>query len=244
MDPRPPTETPVLGRRERNKQRVRERLYAAAIELFVDKGYDHTSIDEIAERADVARGTFFNYFQRKEDLISAWTERRRWDLVTVLAEAQNQGDSPIEQLTRCMAALGQLNQDEHELTVAMLTAWVKAGRPILEEPYVADIFAQIVKAGIAQGELSADLVPQHVGNVLRDVYLGALYRWVSEPEVSHTGALTEELLSILHMLFGGLAAPAGQQPTGSQPTNSQPVKTHPAKTPPVRRAEPQSVGSA
>ncbi|WP_032761476.1 helix-turn-helix domain-containing protein, partial [Streptomyces alboviridis] len=68
---------PQVSRRERNKRRVRERLYSAAIELIVEKGYDHTSIEEIAERADVARGTFFNYFQRKEDIITEWGERRR-----------------------------------------------------------------------------------------------------------------------------------------------------------------------
>ncbi|MFF7635596.1 TetR/AcrR family transcriptional regulator [Kitasatospora sp. NPDC008050] len=242
MDPRPPTAAPAIGRRERNKQRVRERLYAAAVELFVDKGYDHTSIDEIAERADVARGTFFNYFQRKEDLISAWTERRRWDLVTVLAEAQSQGDSPIEQLTRCVAALGQLNQEEHDLTVAMLTAWVRAGRPILEEPYVADIFAQIVKAGIAQGELSPDLVPAQVGNVLRDVYLGALYRWVSEPETTHTGALTEDLLGILRLLLGGLGAPAHAQAIKSAQLQASQAQL--PKAQPIRRTAPQSVASA
>ncbi|XIE78981.1 TetR/AcrR family transcriptional regulator [Streptomyces sp. SBR177] len=69
----PPGRGP-LGRRERNKLKVKERLYSSAIALFAEQGYDETSIDEIVERADVARGTFFNYFQRKEDLLGAWGE--------------------------------------------------------------------------------------------------------------------------------------------------------------------------
>lgn len=60
------------GRRERNKQRVKNHLYESAIKLITVKGYEHTSVDEIAEEADVARGTFFNHFQRKEDLITTW----------------------------------------------------------------------------------------------------------------------------------------------------------------------------
>ncbi|MCX4748056.1 TetR/AcrR family transcriptional regulator [Kitasatospora sp. NBC_01287] len=207
MDPRPSAAAPTLGRRERNKQRVRERLYAAAIDLFMAKGYDHTSIDEIAERADVARGTFFNYFQRKEDLITAWGERRRYNLMELLAESEGGGSSPIGQLTHCMTVLGRLNWEERGLTVAMLTAWVKAGRPILEEPYVAEIFAGIVKAGVAQGEFRQGLEPEQVGNVLRDLYLGALYRWTSEPEAGGPEALGLELHAILRLLLAGVAAP-------------------------------------
>ncbi|PZT71157.1 hypothetical protein DN402_02720 [Streptomyces sp. SW4] len=83
-----------LGRRERNKIKIKERLYAAALELFAERGYEQTSVDEIAERADVARGTFFNHFQRKEDLISTWGERRRERLVAVMADALPSGSAP------------------------------------------------------------------------------------------------------------------------------------------------------
>ncbi|MER6010981.1 TetR/AcrR family transcriptional regulator [Streptomyces bluensis] len=43
---------------------MQERLFEAVLELIGRHGYDSTSIDEIAARADVARGTFFNYYPR------------------------------------------------------------------------------------------------------------------------------------------------------------------------------------
>ncbi|MDO0929414.1 TetR/AcrR family transcriptional regulator [Streptomyces sp. TG1A-8] len=175
----------------------------AAIELFVEKGYDHTSIDEIAERADVARGTFFNYFQRKEDIITTWGERRRAALVTGLDEDSVFTPSSIARLHRCMAVLVRINQEEPQLTTAMLTAWVKAGRPILEEPYVAEVFARIVDSGMRQGELDPGMSPIIVGNVLRDVYLGALYRWANRSSGTTT-SLAEELQQILRLLLGGM----------------------------------------
>ncbi|MBC3842329.1 helix-turn-helix transcriptional regulator [Streptacidiphilus sp. 4-A2] len=79
--PEPDAAEATLGRRERNKRRVKERIYSCAMELFTEKGYEHTSVDEIAEAADVARGTFFNHYQRKEDLITAWEGRRRKHLL-------------------------------------------------------------------------------------------------------------------------------------------------------------------
>ena len=52
-------------------------MYAAAISLFVEKGFDNTTMDDIAERADVARATVFNHFPRKAAFIDEWTARRR-----------------------------------------------------------------------------------------------------------------------------------------------------------------------
>ena len=58
-----------LGRRERKKEETRQRIVAAAIELFQRNGYEATTVDEISERADVAKGTFFNYYPRKESIL-------------------------------------------------------------------------------------------------------------------------------------------------------------------------------
>lgn len=60
-----------IGRRERKKQRTREALVAAAVELFSKQGYDETTVAEIAEAADVSTRTFFLHFPAKEDVLLA-----------------------------------------------------------------------------------------------------------------------------------------------------------------------------
>jgi AcrR family transcriptional regulator len=190
--------------------RVKENLYIAAVDLVAQKGYDETSIDEIAERADVARATFFNYFQRKEDLISEWGDRRRAALMVSLEAASSYGASPVQQLMRCMEVLAKLNEEERALTAAMLSAWVRAGRPIVEEPYLAHVFSAIVQQGLDQGELQSNLTAERLGTVLRDIYFGALYRWIDDGVDS--GDLAGELQQILRMLLEGLSprsAPSG-----------------------------------
>ncbi|MDH6124598.1 TetR/AcrR family transcriptional regulator [Kitasatospora sp. GP82] len=208
-----PTATAAPGRRERNKQRIRERVYQAALELFAEQGYDATSVDAIAERADVARGTFFNHFQRKEDLITEWGERRRARL-----KAELEGDVYAEggefelRLQRCMTVLSRINEEERHTTPAMLQAWVQAGQPLLEEPYAALIFAEIVERGRTGGEFAPGVDPVLVGNILRDTYLGALYRWA---RAENRRPLQGELEQMLGIILNGIRRRPEGPDTGS-----------------------------
>jgi AcrR family transcriptional regulator len=62
------TAPPAEGRRERKKQRTRDALIEAAMELFEAKGYERTAVHEITDAVDVSERTFFRYFASKEDL--------------------------------------------------------------------------------------------------------------------------------------------------------------------------------
>jgi AcrR family transcriptional regulator len=55
-----------LPLRERKKQRTRRALADAALRLFTEKGYDATTLDEVADQADVSKSTFFRFFLAKE----------------------------------------------------------------------------------------------------------------------------------------------------------------------------------
>ena len=71
------------GRRQRKKQRTRDALIGAAMELFAAKGYERTAVHEITDAVDVSERTFFRYFASKEDLVLSFVG----DGATAFAEA-------------------------------------------------------------------------------------------------------------------------------------------------------------
>ncbi|MER5909218.1 TetR family transcriptional regulator [Streptomyces sp. NPDC001982] len=64
-----PTDRPQLGLRERKKIKTRETIRAATYALVEEQGYDATTIEQIADRAEVSPSTVFRYFPTKEDIV-------------------------------------------------------------------------------------------------------------------------------------------------------------------------------
>ena len=84
-------------RQSRKRLATRQKISDAASVLFIERGFDQVTVDEIATAADVARMTVFNHFARKEDMFFDLDEQGREDLRAVL-EKRDAGTSPIEAL--------------------------------------------------------------------------------------------------------------------------------------------------
>ena len=69
------------GKREKNKERTKERILAAALELFREKGLEGTTTKEVSKKAGIAEGTLFNYFKTKEDLALYFFQRETETLI-------------------------------------------------------------------------------------------------------------------------------------------------------------------
>ena len=65
----------MTGIREAKKVEKKERLLKVSLDLFINKGFDHTSIEDITVEAGVAKGTFYNFFEKKEDVLLYYLDR-------------------------------------------------------------------------------------------------------------------------------------------------------------------------
>jgi AcrR family transcriptional regulator len=92
------------GLRERKKERTREALEAAAFDLFERKGFDHTTVEEIADACDVSRRTFFRYFSSKEDAF-AGDHKAKTVLLASLLAARPPDEPALESIRKVMLGL-------------------------------------------------------------------------------------------------------------------------------------------
>ena len=74
-NPAKPRPKKKRGRRAENKDKTKQAILEAALRLFADKGFYHTTTKAISRKAGIAEGTLFNYFQTKEDLALYFFER-------------------------------------------------------------------------------------------------------------------------------------------------------------------------
>jgi len=102
--------TPQLGRRERKKLATRQALRSVALRLVAERGFEHVTVDDIAEGADVSVRTLFNHFASKEDVLVGMDPDRVEDVRAALA-ARPDDEAPLEtlqvvlsEMSRSMAA--------------------------------------------------------------------------------------------------------------------------------------------
>lgn len=92
------------GRRERKRRQTRERIEAAALALFLERGFDGTTIEDITEAADVSKRSFFDYFPSKEEVVFAWQDSFADELADAVA-AQPQDASIAEVIEGALTSL-------------------------------------------------------------------------------------------------------------------------------------------
>jgi len=190
--------------RERKQRATRERLLTVAQTLFADRGYDRTTMDDIAAAADVSRATAFNYFPRKEELLLALVARRRAVIVDLLAREQPEAADVADRLRRVLMSLCDALDTDPAGNRALTLAWVQAGGPLLPDAFAtAAVFADALRGAQAHGQLRPDIGPDSAGRILLDAYLGALVRWAAEPDAT-TASLREQFGAVLDIVIDGL----------------------------------------
>ena len=80
----------TLGKREIQKQQARERILDEALNLFSERGLEKTTVADIVERCQIARGTFYNYFPDMNALFDALIDQLNLQVVEAIQRCQLQ----------------------------------------------------------------------------------------------------------------------------------------------------------
>jgi AcrR family transcriptional regulator len=192
-DVRPAAE-PIEGesRRERKKRELRGRIYDEAGRLFLRQGFDETTVEQIAETADVSQATFFNYFPSKDDLIQQMTSEVL-GVVQLLVEEQRKRDASTRARIGEMAGRAtQLIQNTQLLTRDLLRALMR--KPGGSGALLADVrhaLAEFIRDGQERGDVRADRDAEFLAEMLIAVFYGTITHWLNDPHYPFPARMRE-----------------------------------------------------
>ena len=196
-----PTEV-TPDRRARRRAEGRQRVFQAAVELFVERGFDATTMDDIADRADVARATVFNYFQRKTAFLDEWSAGRRQQALAAVRSEQLDDHPLPEILNRYMVELARLSTRTRSETVALMGAALHHIN-LLGNPLLAVELSTFVTQARDAGQVRADVDPDLAGLLVATGYFAILTEWISaEPPFD----LAARLLQMVSLLCAGITS--------------------------------------
>lgn len=163
----------TLKTRGRPSQGAREAVIEAARDLFVERDYNHVSIEEILERSGVSRGALYHHFPTKLDLFVAVYKASETRVIEQIASRISSASTPLEALIDGARAYLRLSETDEEfrrigLTQSRAVLGWEGWRAAASELGIAVVLA-LVSAAIEAGEL-----PPHDPETIAQVMLGAL----------------------------------------------------------------------
>ena len=119
----------IPGRRERRKLATRDALLDAARSLLVSRSMDALGVDEIVERADVAHGTFYNYFADKDALERELASQSRARIEGEIARVNEGVIDPAERIARAFLSVLHLGISAPQQATAIMRLFPRATDP-------------------------------------------------------------------------------------------------------------------
>lgn len=150
----PGTEEFPGGRLQRRKARTRAAILAAASDLFQEHGYENTSIQQIAERADTGVGTLYGYFRSKEDILREVLRQHSLEAVQLYRGAIDETTPAIERICAALRVLQTYFRENRTILRAAYSVGIREGESEGHpESWLYRAWRQMLQEGMESGEL-------------------------------------------------------------------------------------------
>ena len=162
---------------EQKDQSKKEKVIQAAIKLFSEQGYHDTAVSEIADEAEVAKGTVYWYFDSKEQLFWGIIVSELESLNTQLKKKLNaEHQSSIDKIESVIRLYLEFFKNGKETAKMIQECSVNPGEYFYNEMYklrneAVDYLAEIIKVGQKNGEIKEDIDQEEVANFI----LGSIF---------------------------------------------------------------------
>lgn len=179
-------EQKAQSRTERKKEETQKRIIATAIELFNKNGIDAVTMEQIAETVDIAKGTLYNYFGSKEELINAFIQHTFQDRNPDRIDQLRLQPDTRTRLQKVFAILVEGVKNQKEIFETFMVYRMKrviSFKPVdVEESGLSALIQAIIEMGQQSGELRTDLPEEYLAGLFEYSLIAAIRPLYIDPE--------------------------------------------------------------
>jgi AcrR family transcriptional regulator len=172
-------------RRERKKAAVRHKIIATAMELFARHGIEQVTVEHIADVADLGKGTIYNYFQTKEDIVVAYMVEKEGRIQSRIARLSASKGSLEDVLTEYLQIQFRLKRKYHKFVrvfLAQMFLYTEAFLPYMVEMQksIDDNLRALFLRLQDRGLLRTDVPLPELILIFKTIHLGLNALWAVE----------------------------------------------------------------
>jgi TetR/AcrR family transcriptional repressor of nem operon len=186
-----------LASRQAKADDTRMRLFAAGAELLASQGYHATKVEQITQRAGVAKGTFFFHFPTKDALVTALVRLQVRVVTRERERLLEEGVAPSARLRATVLALGRLS--DRNIARAVLTAALDKGSIGSEIDLLYQELLELMttdaRDAVKRGELARSTDPETFALLVMDSFLGATVSFATNPRGRSLLEMLESLMN-------------------------------------------------
>lgn len=189
--------------REEKKRETRKRIVDAAMQLFSEQGYESTTVAQITDKAGVGKGTFFNYFQYKEEIMCDLQGFWAIDEIRKLLE---QPGPYVPMMKQMLIELVRRMDLRLPLMKAMLQGTLSSPLSLANQNEILDTVydaaVPVFRLAQERGEFSAKYTPEFLVRMAVQSFFGCLLFWAMEQGDERLDVQMERTMEVF---FAGVA---------------------------------------
>ena len=172
-----------------DKDSKRKEIARIAMGLFALNGFEKTSIREITSRIGMGKGTFYDYFKDKEDILNEITQLIFEEMAGTLIEKIGHVEDPISLLTGLLKEAVKMDDDSEQLMLTYYDIWRRGFSQKHESKYIEIVqkhinnsrltIAAIIETAKAQGKVRADIDSSMMATMLFALFDGLCFHFMS-----------------------------------------------------------------
>lgn len=166
--------------RENRKKELKERIFLEAVRLFKEKGYDNVTVQEIASVCGIAKGTFFNYFSKKEEIL-LYFGYSQIELLNQRLENYRDHEPPKEQIEHILSDLLYRFKEHGDLMKHAVVEIIKSAYLLENESkrihQLQEKLGSIIHRAKQDGKLDSNWDSAIIASTIVSIYFHTMMSW-------------------------------------------------------------------